>query len=86
MTRHQYNNDRQVWNFGTRFSDVIWRGNQWWRRQMSAVFSVFVNGYIFSYIMSGCHWTQSGIFLIKIKKIKFGREKPLCEVYLFQQS
>ena len=53
---------------------------------MSAVFSVFVNGYIFSYIMSGCHWTQSGIFLIKIKKIKFGREKPLCEVYLFQQS
>ena len=21
-----------------RFSDVIWLGNQWWRRQMSAVF------------------------------------------------
>ena len=28
-----------VWNFCARFSDVIWRGNQWWRRQMSAVFS-----------------------------------------------
>ena len=27
-----------VWNFCARFSDVIWRGNQWWRRQMSAVF------------------------------------------------
>ena len=53
---------------------------------MSAVFSGFVNGYITSYIMFGCHSTQSGIFLIKIKKIKFGREKPLCEVYLFQQS
>ena len=28
-----------VWNFCARFSDVISRGNQWWRRQMSAVFS-----------------------------------------------
>ena len=28
-----------VWNFCVRFSDVIWRGNQWQRRQMSAVFS-----------------------------------------------
>ena len=27
-----------VWNFLSRCSDVIWRGNQWWRRQMSAVF------------------------------------------------
>ena len=27
------------WNFCARFSDVIWQGNQWWRRQMSAVFS-----------------------------------------------
>ena len=79
MTRHQYNNDRQVWNFGARFSDVIWRENQWWRRQMSAVFSGFVNGFITSYIMFGCHWTQFGIFLIKIKKIKFGREKPLVK-------
>ena len=26
-------------NFCTRFSDVISRGNQWWRREMSAVFS-----------------------------------------------
>ena len=50
MTRHQYNNDKQLWNFGARFSDVIWRGNQWLRRQMSAVFSVFVNGYITSYV------------------------------------
>ena len=30
-----------VWNFCARFSDVISRGNQWWRRQMSAVFSVY---------------------------------------------
>ena len=28
-----------VWDFGTRFSDVVWRGNQWWRREMSALFS-----------------------------------------------
>ena len=28
-----------VWNFCARFSDVISRGNQSWRRQMSAVFS-----------------------------------------------
>ena len=33
-----------VWNFCTRFSDVISRGNQWWRREMLAVFS----GYSFS--------------------------------------
>ena len=28
-----------VWNFCARFSDVISRGNQWWRRKVSAVFS-----------------------------------------------
>ena len=28
-----------VWNFCTRFSDVILRGNQWWHLEMSAVFS-----------------------------------------------
>ena len=28
-----------VWNFCARFSDFIRRGNQWQRRQMSAVFS-----------------------------------------------
>ena len=28
-----------VWNFCACFSDVIWWGNQWQRRQMSAVFS-----------------------------------------------
>ena len=28
-----------VWNFCLRFSDVISRGNQLWRRKMSAVFS-----------------------------------------------
>ena len=27
-----------VWNICPRFSDVISRGNQWWRREMSAVF------------------------------------------------
>ena len=27
-----------VWNFCARFSDVIWRGNQWYCRQMLAVF------------------------------------------------
>ena len=32
-----------VWNFCARFSDVISRGNQWWRSEMSAVFS----GYFF---------------------------------------
>ena len=31
VTRHH------IWNFCARFSDVIWRGNQWQRRQMSAV-------------------------------------------------
>ena len=33
------NDTSSVWNFCTRFSDVISRGNQWWRRVMSAVFS-----------------------------------------------
>ena len=28
-----------IWNFCARFSDVISRGNRWWRREMSAVFS-----------------------------------------------
>ena len=28
-----------VWNFCARFSDVISLANQWWRRQMSAIFS-----------------------------------------------
>ena len=27
-----------VWNFCVRFSDIISRGNQWWRRKLSAVF------------------------------------------------
>ena len=27
-----------VWNLCTRFSNVISRGNQWWRRKMSTVF------------------------------------------------
>ena len=36
-----------VWNFCVRFSDVIWRGNQWQRRQMSAVFSgLLVHRYV----------------------------------------
>ena len=32
-----------VWNFCARFSDVISMGNQWWRCEMSALFS----GYFF---------------------------------------
>ena len=30
-----------VWNLQARFSDVISRGNQWWRREKSAVFSSY---------------------------------------------
>ena len=42
--RSTYNPDlgsdaSSVWNFCGRFSDVISRGNRWWRREMSAVFS-----------------------------------------------
>ena len=33
------NDTSSVWDFCTRFSDVISRVNQWWRRKMSAVFS-----------------------------------------------
>ena len=40
-----------VWNFCTRFSDVITPGNQWWCRKMSAVLS----GYLFAKI----HWKTS---------------------------
>ena len=32
-----------VWNFFARFSDVIWWGNQWQRRQMLALFSALLN-------------------------------------------
>ena len=28
-----------VWNFCAHFSEVILPGNQWWRREMSSVFS-----------------------------------------------
>ena len=35
------NNASSVWNFCNRFSDVISRGNQCWRREMSADFSVY---------------------------------------------
>ena len=31
------NDTWSAWNFSARFSDVILRGNQWWRREMSAV-------------------------------------------------
>ena len=31
-----------VWSFCARFSNVISRGNQWWRREISAVFSVYI--------------------------------------------
>ena len=31
-----------VWTFSAHFPDAISRGNQWWRRKMSAVFSGFV--------------------------------------------
>ena len=33
------NDTSSVWSFCARFSDVISRGIQWWRRKMSAVFS-----------------------------------------------
>ena len=44
MTNQRLNPDlgsdaSSVWNFCSRFSDVIWPGNQWWRCKMSAVFS-----------------------------------------------
>ena len=42
MTRHYPDlgsDASSVWNFCTRFSDFISWGNQWWRREMSAVFS-----------------------------------------------
>ena len=31
-----------VWNFRARFSDFISRGNQCWRREISALFSVYI--------------------------------------------
>ena len=33
------NDTWSAWNFSARFSDVISRGNKWWRREMSAVLS-----------------------------------------------
>ena len=33
-----------VLNFCALFSDVIWRGNHWWRREMSAVFLGYLQG------------------------------------------
>jgi len=33
------NEASSVWNFCTNFLDVFSRGNQWWHREMSAVFS-----------------------------------------------
>ena len=35
-------------NFCSPFSDVILRGNQWWRREMSAVSSGYLNSNVFS--------------------------------------
>ena len=42
-----------VWNFRARVSDVISWGNQWRRREMSAVFSGYVSGYL------GCKRTET---------------------------
>ena len=36
---HLGNNASKVWNFCARLSDVISRGNQLWRHEMSAIFS-----------------------------------------------
>ena len=37
------NDASSVWNFCGRFSEVISQGNQWWRQEMSAVFSGYDN-------------------------------------------
>ena len=35
---HPGSNASSVWNFCARFSDVISRGNQWWRRETAGCF------------------------------------------------
>ena len=48
MTRHYPDlgsDTSSVWNFCAFFSDVLSRGNQWWRREMSSVFSVLDSGF-----------------------------------------
>ena len=41
-TQDLASNTSSEWNFCTRSSDVTWRGNKWWRRKMSAVFSGYI--------------------------------------------
>ena len=57
-------NASSVWNFCTRFSDVISRGKQWWSREMSAVFRQA----IIDLMSSNFHALQTFI----IKEIPFG--------------
>ena len=45
-----------VWNFSARFSDVIWRGNLWWGRQMSAVFSGYLKSSCPPLVSKGLLW------------------------------
>ena len=46
-----------VWNFCARFSDVIWRGKQWWRRQMS----VFVSGCFYTIFLGKTMWQNLSV-------------------------
>ena len=50
-----------VWNFCAGFSDVISRENQWWRHEMSAVFS--------DLSLIHCEKQRANIFTIKVFKV-----------------
>ena len=68
-----------VWSFCARFSDVIWRGNQWWLRQMSAVFSGYyypqpVESRTDKHFFLGTAWDVSKIT---------NTEKETCKPFVF---
>ena len=77
-----------VWNFCTHFSDVIWRGNRWQSRQMSAVFSGYILSQVVLFIL-----TLSLLLLakekihknIQIELCNILRERPHCAKVLPKQ-
>ena len=49
-----------VWNICVRFSHVIWRGNPWWRREMSAVFSGYHSRHYCLFLRGRTWWMTEG--------------------------
>ena len=65
---HLGSDTSSVWNFCARFSDVFWRENRWWRRQMCAPYFWSVRGNVqWNYVKSFTKFDWSVIFSCRSK-------------------